>query len=112
MKKPKKVEDHSTSAEIKRCDLDTMKKWQDLPSGGNIIEPGSSRKNKTGSWRSQVPILDRKKCTNCMKCVNFCPEPCIMVKKGKISHIDMNYCKGCGICAQECPEGAIKMKEL
>lgn len=89
-----------------------LKTSKELPPGGIIIEPGSSRAYNTGSWRTQIPLLDRKKCINCFTCVNFCPEDCIKVKEGKLSHIDYFFCKGCGICARECPVKAIAMKRL
>ena len=79
--------------------------------GGNIDTPGKSAEYHTGDWRTQTPIIDKNKCTNCHTCVGFCPEDCIIVKDQKISHIDYKYCKGCGICARECPAKAIKMKK-
>lgn len=88
-----------------------LKLWEKLPKGGVILEPGSTKKYKTGSWREKIPVRDPKKCINCLLCANFCPENCIKVKNGKISHTDYFYCKGCGICARECPQKAIKMKK-
>lgn len=73
---------------------------------GTVREPGSSSKNKTGSWRVFKPILDEEKCINCENCFLFCPEGCV----NKDIEIDYDYCKGCGICAQECPVKAIKME--
>lgn len=74
--------------------------------GAVVKEPGSTRKNKTGSWRTFKPILDKEKCIDCGNCVLFCPEGCI----NKEYDIDYDYCKGCGICAEECPVKAIKME--
>ncbi|MFA6295958.1 MAG: 4Fe-4S binding protein [Patescibacteria group bacterium] len=82
----------------------------DLHIGAKIIEPGSSISNKTGSWKLQIPIVDRKKCQNCLQCVQYCPENCIKAKDDKLDYIDLNYCKGCGICAHECPNKSIIMK--
>ena len=42
--------------------------------GAVITEPGSSIKNKTGSWRSMRPIIDRDKCIKCGTCLEVCPE--------------------------------------
>lgn len=89
-----------------------LKGSKELPVGGVIIEPGSSKTYKTGLWRQQIPIIARSKCINCFTCANFCPEDCIKIKDGKLSHIDYFYCKGCGICSYECPRGAISMKRL
>jgi len=54
------------------------------------------------------PIIDYKKCTNCLSCVNFCPHGVYTEKnekpfvKNKENCVDM--CKGCG---KICPEKAI-----
>lgn len=73
--------------------------------GAVISEPGNSIKNKTGGWRSQRPVKDKAKCTNCGICWQFCPEGCISDK----FESDLKYCKGCGICAKECLFKALKM---
>jgi len=73
--------------------------------GGAISYPGSTRNNKTGSWRTFRPILDEEKCVDCSNCIIFCPEGCVKKKK-----IDYDYCKGCGICEVECPVKAIKIE--
>ncbi len=63
---------------------------------------------KTGSWRTNRPILDPQKCINCNICWKYCPETCIAL--GEIHpKIDYDYCKGCGVCANECPKKAIEM---
>ncbi|HMK54944.1 MAG TPA: pyruvate synthase subunit PorD [Methanobacteriaceae archaeon] len=74
--------------------------------GASVKEPGSTRQNKTGSWRTFKPILDKDKCIDCGNCILFCPEGCI----NQEHDIDYDYCKGCGICAEECPVEAIKME--
>jgi pyruvate ferredoxin oxidoreductase delta subunit len=89
-----------------------LKEWEKLDPGGKLDTPGSSRNYHTGNWRNQIPILDKGKCDNCLTCVGFCPEDCIIVKDKKVSHVDYRYCKGCGICAKECPKGAFKMRRL
>lgn len=69
----------------------------------------STRTNSTaGSWRTQRPVLDVAKCTGCMICWKFCPEPTIEPADGKV-RIDLAGCKGCGVCAHECPVDAITM---
>ncbi|MDR0912972.1 MAG: 4Fe-4S binding protein [Methanobrevibacter sp.] len=73
--------------------------------GGVVSEPGSTRRNKTGSWRTFKPILDKEKCNDCDNCIMFCPEGVV----NKEHDIDYDYCKGCGICAEECPVKAIEM---
>ena len=74
--------------------------------GGIVNVPGSTRVNKTGSWRTFKPNLDKEKCVDCDNCIMFCPEGSI----NKDHDIDYDYCKGCGICEVECPVKAIKME--
>jgi 2-oxoacid:acceptor oxidoreductase delta subunit (pyruvate/2-ketoisovalerate family) len=77
-----------------------------------MAKPGTSRENKTGSWRTFMPIVDEKKCIKCGRCENFCPEACIsgpLSKEKTPPKFDYDYCKGCGICAQDCPVKAISM---
>lgn len=75
-----------------------------------ITEPGNSVKNKTGSWRTLKPVVDKAKCTKCGLCALFCPDAAIKLAKQNII-IDYEHCKGCGICANECPAKAILMKK-
>jgi len=79
-------------------------------------KPNSSEENKTGSWRTQKPIIDFEKCIGCSRCAKICPEACIAMKNAKKDKngkpiIDYSYCKGCGLCAAECPVKAIKMEK-
>jgi len=83
--------------------------WRELTPAAMITTPGSARDFLTGDWRTRRPILEESKCTKCLFCWLWCPEPAILrTEDGKIS-IDYNYCKGCGICATECPTKAISM---
>jgi pyruvate ferredoxin oxidoreductase delta subunit len=77
--------------------------------GALAAAPGSSVENKTGGWRALRPVWDKKKCTQCMLCWLYCPEPCIPQKDGKRQETDFDFCKGCGICASICPVKAISM---
>ncbi|MCL4435237.1 MAG: 4Fe-4S binding protein [Thaumarchaeota archaeon] len=85
------------------------KKWRDLPIGGVIITGGNAQVYQTGNWRTKKPVIDLKRCTNCMTCWVYCPEGVILVKNGKITGVDLEHCKGCGICAVECPTKVIEM---
>lgn len=78
--------------------------------------PGSTKENKTGSWRNQRPVVDHEKCIACGMCARVCPEGCVFlvgekVLQGKMFYEnDLDYCKGCGICAHECPVKCITME--
>jgi 2-oxoacid:acceptor oxidoreductase delta subunit (pyruvate/2-ketoisovalerate family) len=71
------------------------------------VSHGTMLVNKTGSWRSFRPIVNKDKCVKCMLCFTYCPDVAISEK----IEIDYDYCKGCGICAHECPTYAIEMVE-
>lgn len=75
-----------------------------------ILPAGTSKKFKTGSWKSQRPEIDNEKCIRCQQCVKSCPENSLSLDKEK-NEIKFNpdFCKGCGICSEKCPAGAIKM---
>lgn len=77
---------------------------------GLIALPGSSRANKTGSWRTFRPVVDEEKCIACSTCVPFCPEGIIVVTREDKYRTDYDFCKGCGICAQVCPVQALRME--
>jgi len=78
--------------------------------GPIIAKPGSSRKNKTGSWRTESkPNFLQKDCIACRLCVLICPEGCIEGKEKNTFHCDYDYCKGCGNCAVICPKQDIQM---
>ena len=88
---------------------------KEIPIGGTITEAASSKKFKTGDWKSFRPIWDKKKCIQCMFCVVYCPDDCIPIKDKKAEkpervETDLSFCKGCGICAQVCPTKCITMK--
>ena len=92
-----------------------LKSAKEIPIGGLIDEAGSSKKFKTGDWRSFRPITDFTKCIQCMQCVINCPDDCIPTEGSgnniKRKETDFDYCKGCGICANICPVKCIKMEE-
>jgi 2-oxoacid:acceptor oxidoreductase delta subunit (pyruvate/2-ketoisovalerate family) len=89
--------------------MEEKKKWRDLPIGGIIITSGNAAVYQTGNWRTEKPVIDLKRCTNCMICWVYCPEGVILAKDGKIIGIDLEHCKGCGICSVECPTKVIEM---
>ena len=86
-----------------------LKGWKEIPKGGTIIEAGNSEKYNTGDWRSSRPVVNKKKCINCLTCWVFCPDSSIYVKDEKQAGFDYDHCKGCGVCASECPVKCIDM---
>lgn len=94
----------------------SLKKWQELSMGGVNLEPGSSLKNLTASYRNgKKPEFTPDNCINCFFCWVFCPENAIIVDQEAVTGINYDYCKGCGICENECPvnkkQKPIKMVE-
>ncbi|MBD3232419.1 MAG: pyruvate synthase [candidate division Zixibacteria bacterium] len=75
---------------------------------GYVAEPGSSKANKTGSWRTEKPVFLHDTCTDCRICVLVCPDG-IIFGADSIYDADFDFCKGCGICAAECPVDDIEM---
>ncbi|MBN1912786.1 MAG: 4Fe-4S binding protein [Candidatus Omnitrophica bacterium] len=78
--------------------------------GPLISKPGSSKNNKTGSWRTKVkPHFLKKDCIACKMCLLICPEGCIQGNEKNTYDCDLDYCKGCGLCAVICPKKDIEM---
>jgi dissimilatory sulfite reductase (desulfoviridin) alpha/beta subunit len=51
-------------------------------------------------------LTNPENCTKCRKCMDTCPDKCIMMEEtGPV--IIKKHCKQCGACAIECPEGAM-----
>lgn len=84
-------------------------KNDELPRGAVIPDSGNSRDYVTGGWRSQRPVRDDEKCTQCLFCWIYCPDSAVNVEGEKVTTFNLDHCKGCGICAQVCPAAAIGM---
>lgn len=83
---------------------------------GAVCEPGTAIKNKTGGWRTFMPVFEYNLCIRCGICEISCPDMSIysdkesVDEKGKfLRKVNYDYCKGCGICANECPKNVITM---
>jgi len=85
--------------------------WKEIEIGAIFTEPGSTRKYKTGDWRSQAPTYDFKRCIKCGICQIYCPEGCIEQNSDGYFVANDYWCKGCGICSIECPTKVITMTE-
>lgn len=78
--------------------------------GPLFSRPATSKKNKTGSWRTESrPKYLQKDCIACKMCVAICPEGCVSGGEKNTYNCDLNYCKGCGLCAMICPKKDIAM---
>lgn len=89
-------------------DLKKLLPYQAIPIGTAFLEANATE-NKTGSWRTFRPVLDKTKCIKCWNCWIFCPDGVIEEAPDGTFDINYEYCKGCGICSNECPVGAIRM---
>ncbi len=92
-------------------------RWQDLPLGGLILQPGNAAEYETGGWRAFRPVINwektpqQKACTRCLACWLYCPESAMIAEDGVYQGVDLDHCKGCGICEQVCPTKCITMVE-
>ena len=94
-----------------KWDVSEMDEWtsDEFPRGATIHTAGNSCEYITGGWRSERPVRDDAKCTQCLLCWVFCPDTSVKVADEKVYDFDYDHCKGCGICAHECPFDAIEM---
>ena len=83
--------------------------WKSLEEGA-VVKGGSSASYVVSGWRVKRPVIDEAKCTNCLICWVYCPEPAIVRHADSKVTIDLVHCKGCGICEAECPLKAIRME--
>ena len=78
--------------------------------GPLVCKPGSSKNNKTGSWRTGFkPKFLKQNCIACRMCVLVCPESCIYGEGKNTFDCDLDFCKGCGLCVKVCPKKDIEM---
>ncbi len=69
-------------------------------------EVGAAR---AGAWKPWFPVIDYRRCTNCMQCLSFCLFDVYGVSAaGKIEVRSQDNCKTeCPACSRVCPEVAI-----
>jgi len=64
---------------------------------------------------SERPIIDKKKCKLCGKCVEICAFGALKaLTPGVVPGVVLNnfFCEGCGACEVVCPQKAITMKAI
>jgi Pyruvate/2-oxoacid:ferredoxin oxidoreductase delta subunit len=64
---------------------------------------------KAGTWKPWFPVIDYRRCTNCMQCLSFCLFDVYGVSAdNKIQVRNQDNCKtDCPACSRVCPEVAI-----
>jgi pyruvate ferredoxin oxidoreductase gamma subunit len=91
--------------------LDAYPELDALPFGGPTITRGNTATmRQTGSWRTERPEIDLRRCKRCFLCYLYCPESAMRLDNENYPHIDYEHCKGCMICYTECPGNAIAAK--
>jgi len=66
------------------------------------------RGEKPSALRMHKPVIDMKKCDKTYRCVAFCPQDAIEMRKDEYPSINHDKCDGCLICLRECPTTAIE----
>lgn len=95
------VLENATSVKLERPDSKAGSLLRNLPNyfGGSLkrfFEP--------------KPKINKTKCVGCGKCVGYCPQKTITIKKIKgrnIAHISESKCIRCYCCQELCPAGAV-----
>ncbi|MDR7866612.1 MAG: DUF362 domain-containing protein [Sporomusaceae bacterium] len=67
----------------------------------------ASRMGKMRQHSAVLPQVDSEKCTNCHKCMKWCPADAISEQSGK-AFIAADKCVGCGECLAVCRFDAVK----
>jgi len=75
---------------------------EQLPLEGDLAD-------RSSKWKPWFPVIDYKRCTNCMQCLSFCLFDVYGVSSdGKIQVQNQTNCKtDCPACSRVCPEVAI-----
>ena len=70
------------------------------------MRPNGQNRNpnfKTGTNRTQRPVIRFDICTKCTLCWYECPDECFDPTRGGLYDVNYDYCTGCGRCAEVCP---------
>jgi len=98
-----------------RADAYQNPQWVELPfedarvSAPAIHAAATSKKVKTGLWRTMRPVICYSRCKRCWwVCSTFCPDGAISLNHEGYPQIDYEHCKGCMVCLAQCPRHAIQ----
>jgi len=90
--------------------------WKELPKYANVIPAveisGKNPHYAKGTTKTEIPVIDKEKCTKCGLCWIMCPEGCIVRRPDGYYEVEEDYCSGCGMCESVCAPKAIKMVNL
>ena len=77
-----------------KWDVSKMDEWtsDEFPQGATIPVAGNSCEYVTGGWRSERPVRDDDKCTQCLLCWVFCPDTSVKVADEKVYDFDLDHC--------------------
>jgi len=59
-----------------------------------------------------LPLIDKKLCTLCGKCVEICPEGVYAFRDDELRIEIGQACTYCGLCEEACPEGAVRLEYI
>lgn len=76
---------------------------------GETISGGNVERLEEPTVRRWYPAIDRKECTGCLECINFCLFGVYTIGDGDRPMVDQpDACRdGCPACSRICPGGAI-----
>ncbi len=80
--------------------------------GGAIKNVGMGLGSRAGKQQMHAdikPVVDRKACTSCGRCLEWCPEDAISWAPDGKAQIDLNKCIGCAECIATCRFDAISI---
>lgn len=89
---------------------DEMPPWPELEEAVSQPVPGGRiRRLEEPTVRRWYPIIDRKECTGCLECVNFCLFGVYSIDAEERPFVDQpDACRdGCPACSRVCPGAAI-----
>ena len=66
-----------------------------------------TKKQYLGRYERMYPVIDRKKCTSCVTCVDVCPSDVFVLEDETPQVGAPEECIECSACVNNCPSEAI-----